>query len=179
VASLERRFSLFEVGASGSAPAAVSGSGRKRARVEIAAEREAMIEAACIEYKCGVQKLRGLYVLGKAKVSGLSAATKRLEPENRCKRCNEKMHDCIVLTENGDKYGGSIGPILPTANGATSLAIVDVTLWTQPPNYLFSAISYLSASCILTTSSQKSAALESESHKNRSHASEIRLGTLL
>ena len=117
MASLERRFSLFEVGASGSAPAAVSGSGRKRARVEIAAEREAMIEAACIEYKCGVQKLRGLYVLGKAKVSGLSAATKRLEPENRCKRCNEKMHDCIVLTENGDKYGGSIGPILPTANG--------------------------------------------------------------
>lgn len=103
MASLERRFSLFEVGASGSAPAAVSGSGRKRARVEIAAEREAMIEAACIEYKCGVQKLRGLYVLGKAKVSGLSAATKRLEPENRCKRCNEKMHDCIVLTENGDE----------------------------------------------------------------------------
>jgi len=58
------------------------------------------LKEGCLRYSCGEQKLKGLYVLGEAKIGGHWARSS--ERKERCKRCREKKCDCIVLNEDGD-----------------------------------------------------------------------------
>ena len=108
VAFLEGRVAVLEEVKAGIVPlsAAVSSSSqlgsssKKRPRADTAGEREAMLRKACARYSCGEQKVKGLYVLGEAKIGGRWARSS--ETKERCKRCRERKCDCIVLDEDGD-----------------------------------------------------------------------------